>query len=644
MANFEFDPRGLPQNFDKTKYYNVVKEELVNNYDIDPADETTIAAIVGFLLLGEYFDVNSPAFDGAIRQSRDEMLKKVPSVSLAQSLRGASSAELVKELKPYSNSEIKIELKKVPRANMDEAWRKTPRAKIAEMLKKLTRAQVDTLLDKLPDAKRGAELKKTALNDLDKEFVKVSRAEVDEMLRKADDDELGELLSKGTRGELDEVMSGIDSSELVKILTNLSNSDENQVSSKEVYRKIFDIITNRAAKQEIFFQEFSSVGRYVISRANEIPFGHPRFERQVEIGLDQFISGAPVFDSLELPPLQGDNGSDTEIIPDNIRAVSMVYATYQLDVGMRMIDVVDRINEIFHNGQLPIGFDAAGRAIDDYNWSAEDRLNAMQRRSHYSRVLGMSGGDISKEVQANTPFDSLFMRFLSSLAEYDRQQRISDIVERSRPRNLTSEYVRKAGRDLAANLSLYGWAATHFAARRLRQHIEEALNILKQPSVQNSYGATNLYQVIERVASLEFNSTPNIVKHRTMAEAGKQIIDLIAKYAHVWSRSDGRPLFSENVGGRIIQGEIDDVDRDTFLSLTQQWLAVNGIKDAQVDKYAEPEMSQYAPSIPSFGGFNGNGMSKTNGSASPDQMDRIKQMVTQGQMPSLDQLQGMFKM
>lgn len=653
MANFEFDPRGLPQNFDKTKYYNVVKEELVSNYDIDPADETTIAAVVGILLLGEYYDNHSTAFDGAIRQARDEMLQKVPRVSLAQTLSGASSAELVRELKPFSNNEVREGLKKVRRENINEAWRNTPRERIAEILKKLSRAQADTLFDKLPDAKRATELKKTALADLDKEFVKVPRTEVDEMLRKVSDGEIGELLNKASRSELDEVMSEIDSPALLEVVISVSSLDENQASSKEVYRKIFEIITNFATKSDIFYQEFASVGRYVISRATEIPFGHPRFERQVQIGLDQYISGAPVFDSLELPPLQGDNGADTEIIPDNIKAVSMVYAAYQLDVGMRMIDVVDRINEIFHNGQLPIGFDAGGRAIDDYNWSAEDRLNAVQRRSQYSRVLGMSGGDISKEVQANTQFDSLFMRFLSSLAEYDRQQRVSDIVERVRPRNLTSEYVRKAGRDLAANLSLYGWAATHFAARRLRQHIEEALNILKQPSVQKSYGATNLYQVIERVASLEFNSTPNIVKHRTMAEAGKQILDLVAKYAHVWSRSDGRPLFTENTGSvytdttgyRTNQGEIDDADRDTFLSLTQQWLAVNGIKDAQVDKYSEPEISQYAPSIPGFGGFGGNGMSKTNGgSTSPDQMDRIKQMVTQGQMPSLDQLQGMFKM
>ena len=70
MANFEFDPRGLPQGFDKTRYYKTVKEQLVGNYDVDSNDETTIAAVVGILLNGEYFDVGSPAFDGALRQAR----------------------------------------------------------------------------------------------------------------------------------------------------------------------------------------------------------------------------------------------------------------------------------------------------------------------------------------------------------------------------------------------------------------------------------------------------------------------------------------------------------------------------------------------------------------------------------------------
>ncbi|MFL6331784.1 MAG: hypothetical protein ACJ754_00410 [Pyrinomonadaceae bacterium] len=259
----------------------------------------------------------------------------------------------------------------------------------------------------------------------------------------------------------------------------------------------------------------------------------------------------------------------------------------------------------------------------------------------YSRLLGAPGGDVSKEVQPNTQFESLFMRFLGSLAEYDRQQRISDIIERRRPQNLTAEYVREAGRILAANLSLYGWGGAHFAARRLNSHIGTALDILKQPSIQKAYGVNNPYQLIERVCATEFNFTPNVVKNRTMADSGKKIMDIVAKYASAWSSTNGRSLFEEPSDGSgsapSTRFDIPQTDRDALILQTQYWLAVNGIKDDQVDKLSEPEVGPYLPSIPSInrGGATG---AAGNGSGG-DGMERIRQMVSQGQVPSLDQLQ-----
>lgn len=642
MGNFDFDLRGLPGSFNGALYKKTVEDKLFNNLGVVPSDTITVDAVIGILLLGEYFDNNSPSFYGAIKSAREELLNEVPSVPSSQLFKGASTAELIKKIVSYNLSAERQALNKVSLDKKVEALAKTDKAVISKMLDKLTIPQIQSLLDKMSNAGMAAKLKTiTPKAALITEILSSSnKKEVDEMFSKLTEDEVREIINKANENEIEPLMEQMSSDTLLTVLDSLGNSSGNTVSSRRVYEKIAEYIFSTKAGG--FYQEFASVGRYVIARADEIPFGHPRFDRQIEIALDQYVSGAPVFDSLDLPPLSGDDGSDTEIVADNIKAVSMVYASYQLDVGMRMIDVVDRINEIFHNGQLPIGFDSAGKAIDEYNWSAEDRMNGLARRGHYNRVLGMaSGGAASKEVQPNSQFDTLFIRFLSSLAEYDRQQRVADIVSSARPRNLTSEYVRKAGRDLAANLSLYGWAATQFAARRLRQHIESALNILKQPSIQKSYGVTNLYQVIERVAASEFNATPNIVKHRTMAEAGKQILDIVAKYAHVWNKSDGTPLFSEYINGESTPSDISDEDRSTLLVQTQYWLAVNGVKDAQVDQYAEPEISSYAPSIPSFGGFGGNG-SMPAGGGSSDQMERIKQMVTSGQMPSLDQLQGMF--
>jgi hypothetical protein len=410
-----------------------------------------------------------------------------------------------------------------------------------------------------------------------------------------------------------------------------------EVPNNEIYKEVAaDIVTFPGhTNGKISFQEFAAVVRYAIAAARDVPLGHPNFATQVRLGLDHYVAGAPSSDSLILQPLTGEDGSEVEVSGDRIRAVAMVYAGLQLE-RMRLFNVVDRITELFMNGMLPIDADSSGRELDAYYYDSEDRPSESARRMLYARVLGAPGADVSKEVQPNREFDSLFLRFLSSLAEYDRQRRIGDLFDANRRAlTLTGEQVRKTGRDLGANASLYGWGGTHFAARRLNAHITRALDILKMSPIQSAYGVKSSLQVIERVSVNEFGAAPNIVKYRTMAESGKAILDLLAKHAKAWSASSGRPLFTDEV--TRIQGDIPSQDQEDLMRNTQYWLAVNGIGDDQVGKMSQPSDTTYAPSIPAYGG---GGAAGTGG----DAMEKIKQMVQSGSAPSIDQLKQMFPM
>jgi hypothetical protein len=245
-------------------------------------------------------------------------------------------------------------------------------------------------------------------------------------------------------------------------------------------------------------------------------------------------------------------------------------------------------------------------------------------------------------VQPNTEFEGSFIRFLAALSEISRQERFADLFNGSQTRGLTltEEYVRKAGRDLAANASLYGWGYTHFAARRLNNHIHRAWDVLQLPEIQRAYGVTNSWQVIERVAATEFGQAPNIVKFRTMAESGQKILNIIAAHPSAWTRSDQK-LFEDEPPVRRPRGRnapppaaIPYREKQELMRQAEYWLAVNGIKDEQVDQYAEPSESAIAPSIPSYGGAAGNG----NG----DIAEQLRQMVAAGQAPTLDQLQRLL--
>ncbi|HEY7036585.1 MAG TPA: hypothetical protein VH482_34975 [Thermomicrobiales bacterium] len=431
-----------------------------------------------------------------------------------------------------------------------------------------------------------------------------------------------------------------------------------------VHQQIVDILKRmkQGDPPTIFYQELASVGRFVKQGEREVPYDHPTFPSQVRIADDNYVSAPPI-ESLALPPLTGDDGVDTEVVPENIHAVALIYAARQLE-GLRLFDVVDRITERFMNGQIPVGLDSGGRALDSYYWNADDRMNSGARAMHYARIFNVPGADVSTEVQPNTEFDTLWLRFLSSIVEFDRQQRVGSLFGiRDGSSNgfgaaATGEYVRKAGRDLAANLSLYGYGYSHFAARRLNSHIQEAISILSQPSIQRAYAATTPWQVVERVSLEEWHQAPNIERYRTMAESGKAIMDLIAKYARAWSRVSGLPLFADAAvatGGAIgaifaraggaATADIPPADQAELVRHSQNWLAVNGIKDDQVEQYSQPVESVSAPSIPYFGGLspNGsqNGTASRNGSGA-NTVDRLRQMVASGQTPTMDQLRELL--
>jgi hypothetical protein len=217
-----------------------------------------------------------------------------------------------------------------------------------------------------------------------------------------------------------------------------TNSVGKQEPNKAVYQTAAGGISRLRGGGTVFYQELASVSRQLIQNAGTIPFGSPAFTSQIRVLDDAYVQSGPSSDTMQLPDLSGAATSATpdDLRPDNIRAVSVIWAAYNLE-QMRLFDAVDRIIETWWNGQLPVGSDRGSKALDDFYWSSEFRLSPAARHMQYSRVLGITGGEVSTEVQPNTQFNDLWMRVIASLAEYDRQQRIGDIVSGQRTNALT---------------------------------------------------------------------------------------------------------------------------------------------------------------------------------------------------------------
>ena len=158
----------------------------------------------------------------------------------------------------------------------------------------------------------------------------------------------------------------------------------------------------------------------------------------------------------------------------------------------------------------------------------------------YQRVLGAPGG-ASTEVKPNREFEDLFLRFVSSVAHLGRQPPSAA----STPPALSGEWIRGAARDLAAKISLPPDSAS---------------------------AAHDMWQVIDQVDTAELGGAANSVRHRSMAESGGAILEWLAGHgdrAHATSGVD-----------------------DGLLQAVEQWVAITGTRDEDVQALSRPEAAQ----------------------------------------------------
>ncbi|GAA3876811.1 hypothetical protein [Celeribacter arenosi] len=388
-------------------------------------------------------------------------------------------------------------------------------------------------------------------------------------------------------------------------------------------------------RDKLFLQSLASTSRKMIDRYDDHGGDVEHMGSLAAAAYDTHVSVASGGGSnegvanVELPPLHDPNGYNDEIEPDNIRAVSTIYVSHQLEF---MIKACMRIVDLFTAGLLPIAASESNvRAIDDLAWNRDDFLDESARRSVQARVLGAPGGQIAFDQQPNAEFNMLLMRVVSAVAEFEREQNIIthfDNAARGVRFQVTSgEFVRKAIRDFAANASLRGWAGTAFTAERLSDHIKAVMKVLNLPAVKTAFGVTTPWQVVERVSQREFGITVNTVLHRTLAVETQNIMRIIADNHTVWSGSPlGKPLFSIGQDG---EGDLSMQATHELMVASQHFRAVTGLGDAQLSEFSEPEAATAVPSLPDIGGMGG-GMGGSVPGVNMDAVAQLQQMANSG--------------
>jgi hypothetical protein len=312
------------------------------------------------------------------------------------------------------------------------------------------------------------------------------------------------------------------------------------------------------------------------------------------VGQDQQPSSIVI----DLPDL--DAVDDATIQPTNIRGLQPVYFAAMFE-QLKVFQVVDKLVELFQNGILPIKLGNAGNFLYKYWKDTPNRISEAERRNFYARAFGIPGGDDAG--MPNREFNDLWIRFVSAVSSYIRQNQLDNLLKANIPGAVTQQQVRKSGRDLAANLSLSGYGMTYFAATDLQKQLKDVIDLLSDPEIRQAYGARDPWQVIDQVAQLELGGAVNSTRYRTMATTGVIIMAWLAKRAKRLSDSSFEDILDLNVIRYPVPAasgkkpSVDPTDAD-LVNACQQWLAVTGTEENQVEQYAQPRLSPPMTSKP----------------------------------------------
>ena len=375
------------------------------------------------------------------------------------------------------------------------------------------------------------------------------------------------------------------------------------VANIDLYKAVLTKLAQAGEKGDGYYARGDHIAAVIRTlKAEGVTADSDRLGMRIDFALarvDGATDGAPLSSvDIDLPDLE--DQTDVDIVGDNIKALQALYFVASLE-ELKVFQVVDRLVEMFQHGYLPLGRGTAGDRLYRYWKDSFDRLSELERKSLYSRCFGLPGG-VPNQGSPNREFESVWMRFISAVSSFSRQFEVNNLLTQRIPVGVSQEQLRKSGRDLAANLSLHGYGIAHFAAADLQKQIKEIIDILSDSEVKLSFGARDMWQVVDQVASLELGGAKNSIRYRTMAESGAVIMRWLADKQSRLTRIgsvviDPQAVRDFNPRATGEKASTNPTDYD-LVNACEQWLAVNGIPDQEIESFAQPIESPFVTSRP----------------------------------------------
>ena len=161
-----------------------------------------------------------------------------------------------------------------------------------------------------------------------------------------------------------------------------------------------------------------------------------------------------------------------------------------------------------------------------FDWRQVLRYTQLERLQAYRRVFGYTQTPPAPGAQPNHDFHGLFVHFVSEVAEFFRDKRVSEVIRPATDPSFGSiAVVRRAGLDLRNNVKHASYGHVVVLRVEVMQLLDEAFRILGEPDILKLFGAENAWDVIEEVMR-QYLDQPQVYAsaRNRMAVAGRDIL------------------------------------------------------------------------------------------------------------------------
>lgn len=366
-----------------------------------------------------------------------------------------------------------------------------------------------------------------------------------------------------------------------------------------IERMRFSTSTNPAVSA----REYATVMERLIESG--VTYSDPQLKPMVDGILDRVQGAAkdPSADkpwheiAIDLPDLN--QSLDTNVVAENVYLMGpMIFAS--MFEELKAFQVVDKLVELSQRGHLSLGRGPAGTKLYQYWREAPNRMSEVERQTFYAMTLGLPTGQPG--AQTNSDFQDLWLRFVSSVSELIRESRVEALIRAEQPLGINQQQVKKAARDLVSNMSLHGYGMAYYAAVDLQKQINEMIKLLSDEEVRSSFGARDMWGVIDQIAQVELGGARNSSKYRTLATSGAIITRWLGDNLHKINDTTA-PMIDmtsvENPPARLAteSATTDPTDYD-LVNACHLWLADSALDDQRVEQLSQPRESPQQPSRP----------------------------------------------